>query len=187
MRRPPGARNGEAHSAVTAGAPKPRDVTVSKVPLSAVRAASSARSAVTFTRWDSSRCSTACRRNLDLVTLPSRRVHRIPGRAIARTSPGTPPPLPRSSASRESSESNVSIGNACSMWAPTGPGPRKPRLFAFSSAAVRLVSCLKLKAGELREVGCVTSVTQSGRTTTRRLGSSPSEIVWTPSISAIAS
>ncbi len=187
IRRPPRARNGDPHSAVTAGAPNPRDVTASNVPLSAPRAACSARSAVTRTRWDRSRTSTACRRNVDRVTLPSSSVQWISGRASARTSPGTPPPLPRSSASRQPSDSKVSIGNACSMWVPTGPGPTKPRCFAPSSTAVRPASCSGGRAGELRGVGWLTAVNQSGRTTTRRLGSSPSEMVWTPSISAIAS
>ena len=174
MRRPPRRRKGAPHSAVTPGAAKLRAVTTSKVERSALRAATSARCAMTATRPDIFRRSMLRWRNADRVVPPSRRHQVRFGVSAASTIPGTPPPLPRSRAREQSSGKRSRNSSECSICRAMSPGPRNPSCFASSRTPTTSSSC-----SELRSVGDTDygSEAQSGTTTTRRFGSSPSETV----------
>jgi len=130
--RPPTTRNPAAHSAVTAGLPKLRAVTRSKRPRRSVPCAnSSARPRSTVTRSPTPSVSTASTRKSVRRSLASRSHHSVAGQAATSTSPGSPPPLPRSRARRGSSPAASSVAasakrRACSMWGSIGPGPRNP-------------------------------------------------------------
>ncbi len=137
-RNPPTARSGAAHSATTAGLPNPLAVTTSKAPRRfGVRPTTSARSASTATRPCNPSAPTAWRRNAARRPCASTRRTDGASQRTASTSPGTPPPVPRST--REEGEvvhalSTASAkASACSNCASTGPGPRNPR----SRASVR--------------------------------------------------
>jgi len=97
MRIPPGLRRAAAHSAVTAGGPNDRAVTVSNVPrLASSRPNSSALARTTKTRSVPNIASTDAWRNAVRRSLESIRVTMVSRQQEARTSPGRPPPLPRS-------------------------------------------------------------------------------------------
>lgn len=131
---PPLRRNGEPHSAVTAGPAKPRATTRSKAPLrSSERAAVSALSATTDTRSARPNSPTTSRRNDERLRLPSSRIHRDDGHRRARGNPGTPPPLPRSRARDGRKPPARPRSRALVTCSSTGPGPRKPSSFAFAS------------------------------------------------------
>ncbi len=97
MRCPPTRSSGPAHSAVTPGGPKLRATTASASARNAgSRPTSSAREAMTRTRDLSPSRATASSRNEARRSPASTRHSSASVHMCARTSPGTPPPLPRS-------------------------------------------------------------------------------------------
>jgi hypothetical protein len=133
--RPPWRRKGAAHSAVTAGGPKLRDTTTSRADRSSPRPASSARLATTRTRSPRPSCSTASCRKAARDVPPSSSIQLVSGRARARGSPGSPPPLPRSRPCADGSSRSAAKCRARWMWGSIGPGPRKPRRWASARTA----------------------------------------------------
>jgi hypothetical protein len=96
MSTPPTFRNLTAHSAVVAGGPKDRAVTRSKVSSnSGQRAASSARATLTWPPLGAPGHVNTSARKLLRFAMESRNVACVCQRS-RRTSPGSPPPLPRS-------------------------------------------------------------------------------------------
>lgn len=94
---PPTSKNRTAHSAVTAGGPKDRAVTRSNLPSnSGQRAASSARAVMTSQFCGAPGHARDSLRNLLLLIMESRKTPEHFQRST-NTSPGSPPPLPRSS------------------------------------------------------------------------------------------
>jgi hypothetical protein len=127
MRYPPTRRKAAAHSAVTAGAPKLLATTQSTEPLRPPCPASSARWDTTITRSPKSSVSVASRRKSARRLPPSIRTHLVSGQANARGRPGSPPPLPRSSARSGTHPSAPQRSRARSTCGSMGPGPRNPR------------------------------------------------------------
>lgn len=135
-RRAPSFSSGAAHSAVGAGGAKLRAVTRSDAPRRAVRATFSARSHKTSTRLAEPSVSRALFSQAALLWLLSTKTHRLLGHVKARTSPGSPPPLPRSTAICGTAVTILAKARLRSIWAVTGPGPRKPnRRASFRSAS----------------------------------------------------
>ncbi len=96
---PPTSRKADPHSAVRAGVPNDRDVTASncsRIPLT--RPSSSARPRTTSAFRPPSQPSSVSERNPVRRSLASMRTIRVWGQHETRTSPGTPPPVPRSMA-----------------------------------------------------------------------------------------
>lgn len=136
-RCPAGRSRGEAHSAVIAGAAKPLAVTRSAPPLSSLRPVTSARSHLTWTLSDSPSCWVASSRKSARLRLLSMRTQAVCLHRSARTSAGTPAPLPRStarlgvlSAKLDRAAANARLRSICER---TGGGPRKPRCLASES------------------------------------------------------
>ncbi len=137
-RRPPTRRNAAAHSAVTAGAPNARAVTVSKTPRQRTSCpASSALAAMTETRDSRPSHSTASWRKPARRALPSRRATSSAGQRAASASPGTPPPDPRSSSADPGSPIAAPNASACRRWDSTGTGPSSPASRARSKTVRR--------------------------------------------------
>jgi hypothetical protein len=123
-RRPPIRKNGAAHSAVTAGRPKPRATTASWLDRQdASRPSTSARAVTTRTRSVQPSRDTARRSQSVRLSLASNSTTAASGRAAAMTKPGTPPPLPRSK--RLSKSRNG--GRKPRAWVMTSPADREPR------------------------------------------------------------
>jgi len=139
-RTPSGARRGAAHSAVGPGAAKDRAVTRPALPRSSPRATETASMAWTSTRSAMPNSRTAHRRNVHRRSPRSTRIHRFDVR-VARTRPGTPPPVPRSTAivseSRSTGSPAVRAGPEATLGSPGPPKRRKPALCAGPSAAAR--------------------------------------------------
>ncbi len=138
IRTPPTTRKRVAHSAVTAGLPNDRETTSSKDESSREsRDASSLRSHMTSAKWGASGHPSTSRRNAVLFSIASRRVTCV-RHCCRSTSPGTPPPLPRSShvpgMAVENSSHARTNPSAWSMWEEIGPGPKKPRALDSSRA-----------------------------------------------------
>ncbi len=139
-RTPSKARRGAAHSAVGPGAAKDRAVTRPALPRRSPRATETASMAWTSTRSAMPSSRTAHRRNVHRRSPRSTRTHRFDVR-VARTSPGTPPPVPRStaivSASRSTGMPEATSGPGATPGSPSPPKRRKPALCAGPSAAAR--------------------------------------------------
>ena len=163
-------------------AERPRDHEVEGVPQREVPGErSSARPQRTSTR--SARSESLDRLGEEVAAALARRRagRRAVGPVRARTRPGTPPPEPRSRKRRRRiGRSGGASAWACSTWASTGPGPRNPRSRPSSSTAGS-------GAGGHGRVGLRVVGRMPGRMITRRRGSSPSDSVTTPSISAAVS
>ena len=130
----PTARNGAAHSAVTAGGPKPRATAAWWRPRSpGSRPSTSARPPPIRTRSSIFSLEAAWARNRARRPLASTRSHSVSTQASASGRPGTPPPLPRSTADAGGRPSQaVRNPSAWARWSSTGPGPRKPSSRASS-------------------------------------------------------
>jgi hypothetical protein len=129
---PPTRKKGAAHSAVTAGGPKLRATTQSALPRRLPRPASSARWATTSTRLPKPISRTASRRKAARLVPPSSKIHVVCGQTKASGRPGSPPPLPRSTAIAGGVETAPLRCRALSTCGSTGPGPRKPSPWARS-------------------------------------------------------
>ncbi len=153
INRPPVARSGAAHSAVTAGGPKLRATTRLALPRhSGFRPASSARVRATTT-WEEMPSSLMARARNDVRrSLLSRRAMAASGHASASTNPGSPAPLPRSTTRAGSCVPTASRNpSACSRCPSTGPGPRNPSARASSRMARR--DAATTSAAAIRPVG----------------------------------
>lgn len=140
---PPTRRSGAAHSAVGAGGPNPLAVTSSADCRHRPRPVSSARSHRTSTRDEMPSSSTASRSQLARLALLSIRSQLLSGQSSDKTSPGSPPPVPRSAArpvgGRPATEAKARLR---AIWSTTGPGPRKPsRRESLSSNSRRPATC----------------------------------------------
>jgi hypothetical protein len=134
----PSRRRGAAHSAVTAGRPKLRAVTNQARWRHGPRPTSSARWARTVTRAANPSRGETEPSQLDRRRLASTNSHRDSGQAVANTSPGIPPPVPKSTHSRSPGASMAEvIARARANWSSTGPGPKKPSSFASSRTSTR--------------------------------------------------
>ena len=138
MRIPPRERKRTAHSAVTAGGPNDRAVTRGNIPSrSLVLDSNSARPLMTRPSAGAPSHRSTSVRKLVLFTMESTNVAGFP-QFSKRTSPGSPPPLPRSR------NCDGGMGNksphtrenpaACSTCVSTAPGPIKPRALDSSRA-----------------------------------------------------
>ena len=138
MRTPPTFKNLTAHSAVTAGGPKERAVTRSNFPSnSGHRAASSARAIITSPVSGAPGQARTSFRKLLRLPMESRKTSWERQRSRS-TSPGKPPPLPRSRRSdggvgRSASQQRAKPC-ACKIWGSIGCGPKKPRALDSSRA-----------------------------------------------------
>ena len=171
--RPPTRSRGAAHSAVTAGDPKPGPPRRRRSPAAAPRPTTSARPS-----HDRTRSAEPERRPQPCAGTRHRRgagvdQHQLQVRAgEGHGQPRHPAPLPRST-TRPATPTRAAMKPAAwTTWSPTGPGPRKPSCRARSSWCSR--------AGSGRRSP---PASHAGRITTRRRLSSPSETVVTPSIS----
>ena len=143
MSRPPISRNRTAHSAVTAGGPNDRAVTrLNRESPLVSRASSSARPLQTLPPLGTSSHASASRRKFDRFSIESRNV--VGCAHVSRsTSPGSPPPLPRSrivaggSGRREFHAATKPF--ACWICGSMEPGPKKPR--ALDSSRARVNHC----------------------------------------------
>ena len=169
-RCPPGRRNPTAHSAVVAGGPNDRAVTRSNAPRSSgSRASSSARPSATRHRSPSPSASIASRRNSQRRCWASSSTTDACGERGRDHEPGEPatgsqiedPPRGRV-------QHRGKIGRVLEL-AADGPRSDEPPTLRLGDERV--------------EVGAG----HAGRSTTRRRGSSPSDSVATPSISAAVS
>ena len=143
MSKPPTSRNRTAHSAVTAGGPNERAVTrLNRESPRVSRASSSARPLHTLPPSGTSSHSSTSRRKFVRFSIESRNVV---GRAqVSRsTSPGRPPPLPRSRIVAGSSDRRECHATtkpfACWICGSMEPGPKKPR--ALDSSRARVNHC----------------------------------------------
>ena len=127
--RPPTRRRALATSAVTSGGAKLRATTASWLPRqSSSWASTSARPVTTWTRSPHPNRPTTRRSQSVRLTLASSRVTIASGRSAAITSPGTPPPEPRSS-TRVASAIGSTKPRACSASASRScPPPRSREL-----------------------------------------------------------
>ena len=134
------ARNGAAHSAVGPGGANARAVTSAAFPRRPPRAACTASTARTSTRSPRPNSRTAHRRNVHRRSPRSTRTHLFDVRA-ASTNPGTPPPVPRSTATTPVSNSTWTPSPApdpgLASASISAPKRRKPALCAGPSAAAR--------------------------------------------------
>ena len=140
--QPPTLRRGAAHSATTAGRPKERARTPSKAPRKpSWRPQTSARSWMTVTRPESSRRSTDRCRKAARRRLASRSTMATSCHAAATTSPGSPPPEPRSTTrgvsgpSAASPRAAAANSSACRICGSKAPGPRNPAARASARTA----------------------------------------------------
>ena len=138
INRPSRRKRRAAHSAVTAGGPNDRAVTNSKPSSSSGnRARTSTRPLMTFADdGEPSQRRTSSRKFVRL-TMESTNVALHP-QVSSRTSPGSPPPLPRSRNS-EGGAGNTSAQTrlnpvACSICVEISAGPKKPRALDSSRA-----------------------------------------------------
>ena len=138
MRAPPIFKNLAAHSAVTAGGPKERAVTRSKASENpGSLAISSARPISTSPKDGASACASTSINSLILFSMESMRTPRQFQRS-SNTSPGSPPPLPRSRNSsgglgRMFSQQSANP-SAWAIWTSMSAGPKKPRALDSSRA-----------------------------------------------------
>ncbi len=136
IRRPHGSRNGSPHSAVTGGGAKERAVTTSNSSRKpACLAATSARPLTTSIRPDQPSRATASASSEARRLLDSRSTPVLSGQNAASTSPGTPPPLPRSK--KRGGELAPMTSAKPSEWrtcSSTSPGPKTPRALARARA-----------------------------------------------------
>ncbi len=134
-RYPPSFKNGEAHSAVTAGGPNSLATTASNVPLrSSRRPSSSARPLRTVTLEPHPASDTHCSSRRQRRSDPSSRSIKASGQRSARTRPGKPAPEPRSR-----------IRSPCpsSTRASAKLRSSAPRLRASASASAKANECLR--------------------------------------------
>ena len=123
-KRPPTRRRGAAHSAVAAGSPKPLAVTNAAVSRHSLRPVSSARSQRTPVLDEMPSSLAASRSQAARRVLLSTRSHLVSGHCRASTSPGSPPPLPRSTANPSGGSPTASANARLrAIWSVTGPGP----------------------------------------------------------------
>ena len=179
-RRPPAARNPTAHSAVVAGDPKPRATTRSNTPRSSgCRASSSARPQATDARSLSPSPLTAASRNEHRRRRASSRIPVAAGHRASRIRPGTP---------RRSRDRGIGLGRRRPR---PPPSPRRDRDALRPVPARASPACGRPRAGPSGDGANLGRAPlagdHAGRITTRRRGSSPSEVVATPSISATTS
>lgn len=138
MRSPETLRNLVAHSAVEDGGPKDLATTKSKASDKLrSHARSSALPSATLAPSGASGAVIIERRNRHLFSIESRStVWQF--QISSRTSPGTPPPEPKSNTllgvPPRSSFHASTYRRACSTWASTGPGPKKPSALDCSRA-----------------------------------------------------
>jgi hypothetical protein len=138
MSIPPSARNRVAHSATTAGGPKERAVTRGNIASrEGSRATVSALPVMTSTSSGAPTQASTSRKKFIRFTMESTNTVRHPHRS-ARTSPGKPPPLPRSRKlvgewSKLPSQQSAKPF-ACSICGSMALGPKKPRALDSSRA-----------------------------------------------------
>jgi hypothetical protein len=193
-RTPPTRSSGAAHSATTAGGPKLRATTASTPARSGPRPASSARWCRTSTRSPSPSSATASSRTAQRRAAASSSTSCHIGRATARTRPGTPPPAPRSTTWAGSRREAVEEPEGVVDLVPHRGGAEQPVRPGPLQHPMQRVAGIEHVVGAGRGGGrprraapvvasCWRRAGHSGRITTRRRASSPSDTVVTPSIS----
>lgn len=134
---PPARSKGAAHSAVGPGGPKLRAVTRSAPFRWLPRPTVSARSQRTWHRAARPRYSTADSSHPARRELLSTNSQLLDGQVRARTRPGNPPPVPRSTACPGGTVAASANARLLEIWSLTGPGPRNPRRRDSLRSAVR--------------------------------------------------